>query len=236
MNLIFGSCAVKHWFPEFRIPNDLDILSKQDYWISAFDYLSKNQHNQYVDPNFLYTIKISHAPWDIHWDKTIKDILFLRDKGCELDLEFYTLLYKDWCFYHKDKKIKLNVSNDKFFSDNVTRKFNHDQLHEFLCFYDRPLHERIRKHKNSPLCDEKLFVNLSFEDRIKTALEEIHVIATERYLFNKSIPLKHAKYKALKHLITSMTKGWFNRFLIINFDHLMNYEIDTWKFKLENIV
>ena len=93
----------------------------------------------------------------------------------------------------------------------------------------------IRKDQNSPLCDEKMFTELSFDDRIKTALEEIHVIATERILVHKNIPLKHARYKALKHLITSMTKGWFNRFLVVNFDHLMYYETETWKQKWEKL-
>ena len=234
--MIFGSCAVKHWFPDFRIPNYLDIISEEDYWVPTFSYmLLHNIHDQYLDPNFIYTLKISHAPWDIHWDKTIKDIIFLRDKGCELDIYLYTKLFKDWQDYHGKKKVKLNILNDDFFTKSIDRKFDHDFLHGQLCFYDRPLHEQIRKDKNSPLCDETLFTEMSFDDKIKTALEEIHVIATERILVHKKIPLKHAKYKALKHLITSMTKGWFNRFLVVNFDHLMYYETETWKSKLENL-
>jgi hypothetical protein len=205
--LIFGSCAVKFWFPDFRIPNDLDIISPNDYWISAFDYLIEhNEHNQYVDPNFLFTIKVSHAAWDIHWDKTVKDICWLKNKGCQLDKYFYNLLIEDWAKLHGKKKTKFNVSDEEFFTSKIVRKFDHDFLHSKLAFYDKPLHEKIRR-TDTLYCDETLFNELSFNDQIKCALEEIHVIATERWVIPLGFPLKHAKYKALKTLIISASSG-----------------------------
>lgn len=235
--LIYGSCALKFWFPESRIPSDVDIISPEHDWIPAFEYLLEhNKHNQFVDPDFLYTIKVSHAAWDIHWDKTIKDIAFLKNNRCTLDKEFYNLLYSDWCIQHKNKKVKLDVKNDEFFKPIVKRKFDHDWLHEQLCFYDRPLNESIRKDLSSPMCDEKMFDTLEFSAKIQVAVEEIRVIATERFLLQGEKSLLRARYKAIKLLITSMTTGWFNRFLIENIEVLMKYEVETWKRQLKNIL
>lgn len=232
---IYGSCALKHWYPETRIPSDIDIISPNHDWIPAFQYLlENNKHSQYVDPNFLFTIKVSHASWNIHWDKTLHDIVFLKNKGCTLDKEFYNLLYNDWKKIHKKKNVKLSTSNDKFFTNKITRKYSHDYLHEILSFYEQPLHEKIRKDLNSPQCDEKLFNELSNEDQFKCALEEVLVIATERFVLSGR-PLNNSKYLALKTLITSSTTGWFNLYLILNFDKLIYSNNTHWKTKLLEI-
>ena len=50
MNLIFGSKALLHWFPDRgRIPNDTDIIGKgvnsnntEYHWTKAFEYLKEN--------------------------------------------------------------------------------------------------------------------------------------------------------------------------------------------------
>ena len=225
--LIFGSCAAKHWFPDFRIPNDFETISPgNQYWIDSFHYLEINNSDpQYVDANFLYTIKVSHAAWNIHWDKTMLDIKFFQNKNCILDMTFFDLLYKDWELLHGKKKVNMNVQNDNFFTSKITRTIAHDKLHEIVKFYDKPLHESIRKDLNSPLCSKELFYNLSKDDRIKCMLEEIHVFILERYSHVKSV--NHAKYKALKQLITSSTSGWFNLELILNFQNLMNFDSST---------
>lgn len=232
ISLIYGSCAAKHWFPDFRTPNDIDYIGKNAYWVDSFQYLENNSHNQYVDPNYLYTIKVSHAAWDVWWDKTMHDIVFLKNKGCVLDKEFYSMLYKEWEVVHRPKSVNFTKENKEFFRGNIARKVDHDLLHEMLAFYDRPLHERIRKEPNSPICSEELFEALSFEDKVKCALEETHVIATERWVLNGMSSLKHAKYKSLKTLITSASKGWFTLFLVLNFDLLIYYEVETWERKL----
>lgn len=233
-NLIFGSCAMKHWFPDCRIPNDLEYITEEKYWIPAFQYiLDNNKHDLYVDKDLLYTIKVSHAAWDIHWDKTMYDIVFLKNKGCQFDKTFYDLLYQDWTKLHRAKKVNLNVKNEDFFTNRVTRMIEHDELHKILAFYEEPLHTRIRKDLNSPLCNEKLFDLLSEDDKIRCALEEIMVIGTERFMFNGTKSYVAAKHKALKLLITSMTTGWFNRFLILNFEPLIKSENEEWKRKLQ---
>lgn len=240
--LIFGSTAAKFWYSDFREPKDLDCVSKeqvmtreaQHYWQPAFDYLQgRNQHPIYVDPDFLYTIKVSHAAWDIHWDKTMHDVIFFKNRGCKLDKTFYDLLYKEWEVLHRAKRIKLDVKNEEFFNKNITRKYDHDWLHHFLAFGSEPMHNRIRKDPTSPLCSLKLWTELSEEDKMKCAMEEVYVIATERFI--EKFPPQLAKIKSLKNLITSASKGWFNLFLIENFETLLKYDNSHWFNKLKEL-
>ena len=235
MRLFYGSRAMFYWFKDSRLPNDLDIISpnveenkgkstehKQYYWTEAFEYLREhNKDENYVDPDLLYTIKVSHAAWDINWEKTMKDIKFLKSKGCKLNLEFYHLLYADWEKLHGKKKVKMNVKNEDFFKENIHRKYDHEWLHEQFAFTDRPMNERIREDLDSPLCSEKLWNEMEYPDKLRTALEEIFVLTAERYIFVQNpLPTKTARLKMLKQMITSTTSGWFNRFLIEHFDSL----------------
>lgn len=73
----------------------------------------------------------------------MKDIAFLKKKGCKLDYDFYLILYKKWEQLHGAKKIKMNVTNGEFFTEKITRKFDHDWLHEYFAFNNRPLNEKI---------------------------------------------------------------------------------------------
>lgn len=57
--LIFGSTASKHWFPDFRDPKDLDVLSpetlmekeRQNYWYgdSSQWVIDNNVDDRFVD-------------------------------------------------------------------------------------------------------------------------------------------------------------------------------------------
>lgn len=251
--LVFGSMAIKRWFPDFAHESkDIDVISPvlkgkdgdiEYHWCDELQYvLDRNIGRIFVDPNFLYTIKVSHAAWDINWDKHMKHIIFLKRKGCVLDKELYSLLYKRWEILHGKKKVKMSGMNHDFFTPTIDRKYDHDWLHKYLAFYDRPLHERIRKDLNSPMPSKDLWDKLSYEDQIKCALEETYVIATERYLFNKTtgfdkLRFSNAKIKSLKNLVTSMSKGWFNLFLIENFGELYYNELldSHWKEKIKGL-
>lgn len=249
-SLFFGSVAAKYWHPEFREPNDTDLIQKEKplfntfvngkrweyHWVDALQYvLDNNKDDHYVDPDFLYTIKVSHAAWNINFEKHMKDIMFLKQKGCVLDKVLYEALYKEWEALHGKKKVKMNQMNDDFFTDAVKREFDHDWLHEFLAFGERPMHERIRKSLESPLPSKELWDKLTYQEQLQCASEEIFVVATERYLDGNPKKYKVAKGKSMKNLITSMTKGWFNLFLIENFGELYyNDEMNQhWLNKLE---
>lgn len=243
MKLIFGSTALKHWFPDFeRSPKDLDYLSKEGkstkeveyHWADGFQYVfDNNKDSTYVDPDYLYTIKVSHAAWDIRWDKTMNDIIFLKNKGCNLDPYLYKLLLDDWEKIHSGKKhIKVAGKPEDFFKPTVSRKMDHEDLHQIVKFFDKPMHEMIRKDKNNVKPSKKLWDVLSYENKLNCALEETYVFALERYL---EYPPKIAFEKALKHLITKSTRGYFNLFMIENFETLLKSDKTDFKRYYERV-
>jgi hypothetical protein len=258
--LVYGSTALCHWFPDFdRVPSDIDIMTYvpktmynkgillthysescrnpniELYYIDAFNYiLNNNKHSYYVDADFLYTIKVSHAEFDVRWEKTMHDIQFLKEKGCVLNKELHKLLLHDWNMIHREKRVNLNKNNDDFFTKYVTRIYEHDWLHEHFAFYSRPLHESIREDLAVAKCLELLWDKLSYDDKLKCTLEEVYVIATERFYLN-GIPPRTAKSKALKLLITSMTKGWFCLFLIENFKELLRFSDVHYQYKIKSL-
>ena len=237
--LIYWSTAIKHWYSDFkRTPNDLDIITElpikitwaETYCIPEFELLFKhNKDSKYVDPEFLYIIKLSHLAYNINWDKHMKDFIFLKSKKLNLatyHLEFYKEISKAWERIHWTKKVKLNISNEDFFKKNIIRKYDHDWLHKQFAFYDTPLNEFIRKDLSSPLCSKELFDNLSYYDQILLAVEELLVLTCERYIFiDKPLPFQIAKTKMLKQMITSSTSWWFNQFLILNFLKIKDFKI-----------
>jgi len=249
MKLIYGSQAIKHWFPDFkREPKDLDIITDdisfvntstkrvEYYYVTEFFDNFNNKDPKYLDLNYLYTFKISHAAWDINWEKHMMDIEFLKSKGCKIDEKLFNILYKKWEIIHGKKKVKMNVKNEDFFKENIKRRYDHEWLHEQFKFDERPMNEKIRKDLSSPICSEELWNNLSYPEQIKTALEEIFVLASERYIFvDKPMPYKTARIKTLKQMITSSTSGWFNKFLIINFDSLRIFSEDYFKYTIKEI-
>lgn len=247
---IIGSTAMYHWFPQGindlkqRYPKDIDLLTPAKIsgnskciidaqWHDAAQYLIDiNKDKIFLDPDLLFTLKVSHAHWDIKWDKTLWDIYFLKQAGCKLNFEAYKLLFKVWENIHGKKKVYLNQDNDTFFTDAVNRKIDHDKLHEIVAFGSQPMHTLIRKDLSSALCSEELFNNLPFEDQCKTALEEIIVIAIERNrldINSKQLEINKAINHAHKSLVTTMTTGWFARFLIINHYELIIERKHLWK-------
>ena len=68
------------------------------------------------------------------------------------------------------------------------------------------MNEKIRLDLNSPKCYKHLWELLSYSERLDMAVEELYVLTSERYLFIPSpLPIKYAKVKTLKNMITSTT-------------------------------
>lgn len=244
-DLIFGSTAIKYWFSDFkREPKDLDIITYVDenmfnkngyyqecskrvekFYNPGMEYIFKNnKDSKYVDPDFLYTIKVSHSFWDIQFEKTTIDIMFLKSKGCILNKELFNLLYQDWINIHGKKFVNMNKSCDEFFTNRITRKYNHDYLHNIIKFHDTPYHELIRPNLDNAWCSEELFNKLTHNQKIECSLEEIYVIATERWYLN-NIPMKIAIIRSIKTICTTTTKGWFPLFIIENLKEILDYNL-----------
>lgn len=226
--MIFGSVAIKHWFPDFREPKDLDVMSpeskmekgEQNYWIPEFEELIKNnKDDKYLDPDFLLAVKQSHLGWNIHWEKTRDDVLFLKSKGCKCDPKLYFKLVKAWTKVHGIRWATLKGKDSKtFFEDAVKRKYIHDDIHKAVAVYDEPLYEKLLTEGVS--CGG--FDSLSFEDKLLLVKEEVWVTALERFHIPSNFTCGHlsAYSKSFKKLATTMSSGKFKFFILDSIDKL----------------
>lgn len=229
MNLIVGSTALAFYGLERKSPKDTDV------WVTSLPECKRKNHDYHVMPlsiikavpsylgcateDACYTIKCSHLAWDIHWQKTKLDILWLKAKGCKLLPELYELLKKHWVKEKGDKDfLSLDKTKEEFFDDYVPHRYDHDYLHTLVSFPNEPAY--IGCLKGEVLIDKKLFDKLSFSNQIKMFREEITVIACERYLIPSNKYSWFDAYKlALKKTIISLTKNWANTFIITNLEH-----------------
>jgi len=190
----------------------------------------------YVLPNDIYTLKLSHLCWDINWNKHIWDVQWLRDKGCVIDMGLFYELYNYWNIHlghlgHSsvsssigtNTRSNLNMSASEFFNNAITYKTPHDQLHELLITHpyfntDIPTYKLILSDDQEVLTDECKFNNLTEEQKLNLTIEEVMVMAIERY--------SHWNYKKafsvmLKKFIINHAPLWQVPHVIENHKHLI---------------
>lgn len=245
--MLIGSKAARIHFPDFpREPQDTDYISENEvdnadcHYCESFEYIIKKYPNQSIaPPEVLYTLKISHSFWDIWWDKTMFDICFYQTKNVSFDDDLFKILYKDCEKRYGKKKAYLKKSNDDFFNDSVKRVYVHDDIHKAISYNDAPLYEKIKTDRSKAMVSYDLFSELCDEDKLNLCREEIFVTALERIL----IPIDFQKHpfaafkEATKMLVTSMSRGWFPKFIITNWLKIRNYNCDyilKFKTKLKN--
>lgn len=242
--ILIGSRAMGHWFDDARDPHDTDYFS--DHPIDGAEVFWHPRFNDYewsgeiASPAELYTIKVSHAFWfhgDRKWWKHMYDVRFFQTHGVnEVITELYDILYQIWEERHGKKKAFLNVPADEFFNPNVDRKYDHDSIHRSVAYHDSPLFERILKDGHEVMVDESKFWSLSEEDRFRLVREEVYATALERILIPKDyIPSPRAAYNwAMRKTITSFSKGWFPKFIVLNWSELYKPDVDYVKVHLDN--
>ena len=196
--MIIGSQAVKYHAPHFYrdIKNsDIDFIGTEyesdrrvDFHnpdTETYRYILDNYPDQIYAPlHVIYTLKISHAEWDIHWQKTMNDIQWFQENTeCQLDETLYKLAIQDWENLHGKKNCSIDTTNEELFSsDIVERKYSHDKLHEIIKYSDVPIYKKCQINPERALLSKKLFDRLSFDEQLWLCFEEIYVIAIERYL------------------------------------------------------
>ena len=232
--MIIGSTALKYFGLNRREPKDHDTFyfwgSKPDgdtHQIPKELYDLIPTKNGYATPEAVLTLKMSHLQWDIHWWKTLQDILWLRYKhNIRYDLGLYNTLVKYWKTVHGDKSfLNLNQTKEDFFTDKVVYPMDHDELHKLIVAPDEPTYTKCLKNGAEIAIDRNKFAMLSFTEQIKMFKEEVTVIALERYLLNdhnKVNSLIKAYQLALKKTITNLTKGWASDFIIFNIEHFIH--------------
>jgi len=237
--IVYGSYALKKWFPDFeRTLTDIDIvtLDKDDFNNSQdlynelmkeglpievndgdfFSCILDHCQDNFVLPDGLLTVKVSHAMYDWKWHKTIADIIFLKLKGCKIDFECCKELRKGWKKVYAGWREPMNMDQtpETFFNSQVARYIDHDELHEEFKIDSIPAYKKILVDNNKVKVSKDQFNELSLEEQLSTALEEICVLACERYFM---IDNPQAAYmSALKDFVTRMTNGWYNLFILDN--------------------
>lgn len=170
----------------------------------------------------LYSLKRSHRHSPKAWHKHIADYHMLR-RACLYDdeLEEITLQREDEMTI---KTPSLNKSVKDFFDDNVSnRVFIHDEIHEVMAYYDRPLYERIRKSPDKVACSLVKWNGLPAFERQQCVLEEAYVIALERAVIpmmfsgGPRVDPARALYWAFMRICTTLCSGWFREYATDNY-------------------
>lgn len=126
MKVLVGSSALAKYGLARRSPQDLDYWTdKEAIKIKGEDWKQHSKEilelipakNGVATPDAIYTIKCSHLGWDVHWEKTKADVLWLKFNGCKLIPELYVKLLERWKELHGDKSfLSLNQSKEQFFN------------------------------------------------------------------------------------------------------------------------
>lgn len=122
-------------------------------------------------------------------------------------------------------KPSLNMSNEDFFDDLVTKKYDHDDLHELYAYGLQPMY-KLLKHKGkegSAWCEKSLWEELEDWQKNITVAEEAYVIATERYLVPNDwrYASRRAYFNAVGRICTTLTSGWFRDWAIDHYPDII---------------
>jgi hypothetical protein len=228
---------MKQWFPDAREPGgDWDYQSgrplEEDWYGSPRDDVFVDYRllswpwKAIATPDELYTLKISHSFWEINgprdWDKHAADIVFLSRKGARFIRELYDIVLPIWKERYRRNPTNLNQSADKFFDDAVVRKYDHDSLHESIAYGERPLFESLLREGSDVAVEWAKFTAMDHATQIRTVREEVYATALERILIPQNYQSSPgAAYRwALRRTATSLFKGEWALFLLLNLDEL----------------
>lgn len=237
IRLVIGSTALREHIPSSRVPKDLDVFSpvsrpgEETFWHSSFGEWLSDGTDRCASLDELYTLKVSHAYWELRngsWDKHMLDVVELRRAGANLIPELHDLLYMVWEEEHGPKRLDLNQEAEDFFADAVKRLYDHDSIHESVCYYDRPLYVAVLKSGASVAMDMGKVWQLSFEDQVRLFREEVYVTALERLVIPSGYRYspRRAYAWALRRTITSLTKGRSARFIVENYEQFRVPDVD----------
>lgn len=242
--LIIGSMAAvqQHGVPLGRLPKDCDVYSDQGpdgltgdqdiFWDDRlYSWLGEDSGTRFATLDELYTIKHSHAYWELpnrSWDKHMGDMLRLEEAGARLNDELHDLLYSIWVDKHGAKRVDLNMDKTEFFDDGVKRKYDHDSVHYSVAYGDHPLYEDFLKAPPSVAIDMARVWEAPEDKIINLFREEVYATALERIVIPKDYRCSPmAAYRwALRRTITSLTKGRSAKFIVSNYRRFQRPDMD----------
>lgn len=246
MITLIGSTAMKHHFPDYREPQDVDMMtgvqSEYDLMVSADpsidmffnEALAGWNWGAVATPDELYTMKVSHSFWEIggdvrNWQKHMNDIVFLQRQGAEFIRPLYDILYPMHKEMHGRKRTSLAQNAKNFFGDAVNRKYDHDSVHRSVAYTPgQPLYEAILADGEEVAVDNSKFWAMDEETKHKLVREEIYATALERILIPtdyKYSPMAAYAWAA-QRTVTSLFKGEWALYLVLNWEQLCRPDVD----------
>jgi hypothetical protein len=183
--------------------------------------------------------KKSHLIYPVHFEKNINDYHLLKDILGDFELtpkmqEYFKLRSEEAKNRYNQRTPNLNVTTEDFFSSklNVPHYFVHDDLHEVMAHFDKPIYTMMQKDSNKAWCEKDMFFQLPLGYQVKCVQEEAYVIALERYIipqYGENCNDFFTCYKnAVKRVCTTLCSGWFREFAIERYVEVIgNYD---WQF------
>ena len=234
MLTLIGSRAANIYFDDFRYPRDADYQTYDPYEVDTahessdvfFDErLAGWEWGHIATPEEQYTMKVSHAFWEIgdSWQKHMNDIVFYQRKGVDFSRDLYDVLLPIWKDLHGKKHTSLNKSARDFFGDAVPRTYDHDSLHRSVAHDPgSPMYEHILIPGEEVAVDSSKFWAMDHDDKIKLVSEEIAATALERIVIPNDYMVSPAAAWsfALRRSITSLFKNDWALWLVLNYDSL----------------
>lgn len=206
-------------------------------YTSTSEYVIINGYKLHpVNLKGLSIIKRSHLYRDYFFDKHItmyhkhlKNHFILDNDDFRIYNEREKLTHE---LFDKFKHPSLNKSVEDFFDDYVTKKYNHDYLHELFKYKDEPMYKKMQRDYSKAWCEKDLWHSFTYEEKCMCVAEETYVIATERFLVPKNwnYSTKFSYLQSLKKVCTTLTSGWFRDFAIDEFPTIFSL-YDENKFK-----
>lgn len=228
---IIGSTAIKHWFPDFpREPKDIDVLADQSFNKENLPFVTDKRieilenpilvnwpGTNYLSPEVLLTLKLSHLCWDIKWEKHMWDAQYLLGKGITPNWNLFWILYSHWNDTHPNRRSNLKQSKEDFFTNAVNYdEHEHDYIHSLI--NPNPMFQRVLKDNCEVELDENKYKSLSFDEKLEFIREEVYVMAWERY---RKLDYRIAFSKMLKKFIINHVPLFALPFVLENYVTLL---------------
>lgn len=233
--ILIGSAAMKFWFPDFnREPKDIDYavdvegVKSERIEDKRIEYLYNplvtqnypifNGYFTVANPIDLLTLKASHLFWDINWEKHMFDTQFLLGKGVSINEELFYKLYDYWNVFHgKNKRSDLKMEKEDFFDNaiNPYMEVEHDVIHTFI--NPIPTYTKLLAKGKTVELDERKFYSLTEEEKDAMVIEEVMVMAYERY---RKLGYRRAYHRMVKKFLISHAPMYLALHLIKHYRRL----------------
>lgn len=262
--MLIGSRALNYWHNDCKIKDDADwdIISvnpiQGSEWHDSMilmnaEFAEEYRSGQFIDfndqqievmlPTGLAVIKRSHLWRDLSFQKHITHYHRFLVKH---------LVNLKWDWVSRDLLVKrtfltmkmfpqgspnLMQSKKKFFDDAVTKKYNHDWLHDLFAYDNRPQYLKLLRNPDLAWCEKQKWDQLSKTEQLQAVAEEVYVIAAERFLIpcDWNYPGKRAYFQALDKVCTTLCSGWFRDFAIDHYPTIVEM-FDQDKFDSARVV